>query len=397
MLRCILFLATLLAFPAFAQTSDPTTQPVAAPAEAPPAAGTPAPEAIPAPEATPAVAPAPEASPAPEAAPEVAAAPLLAAAPEMTSEQRLTQFRRDQINLLALRGDAGSLLAAALMASADTGDKHRPVALKSPALLKRAQTAGPDDALVWWVSAAADCHGANKTCPLPETLQKLESIDGENAAVWTLSLWRAQQAKDAPAARAALASAAQAKRYDDRFGTLIADIYQANGILPISAEVLNATGQNVSADGYRLISAAGTAAAVALPGYAAIGAACKDVDVSDTALVADCLAVAQKMELSGSINSQNVGLSLKMALLPAGPDRDAARTRQRALSWQTLRISDLGDRLAADPAVSRVYTRVLSESGNESAAVLAVLRSQSVALEPPADWQPPQPDTAPKP
>ena len=66
---------------------------------------------------------------------------------------------------------------------------------------------------------------------------------------------------------------------------------------------------------------------------------------------------------------------------------------RRALAWQTLRISDLGDRLAADPVVSRVYTQALNESGNESAAVLAVLRSQDVALEPPADWQPSQPQT----
>lgn len=371
MSRCILFLTALLALPAFAQTSDPA-------AAVPPVADvTAAPESAPAADAT----LAPEATPAP-------------VAPEMTAEQKLTQFRHDQINLLALRGDAGSLLAAALMASPDADDKRRPVALKSPALLKRAQTAGPDDALVWWVTAAADCHGANKTCPHPETLQKLESIDAENAAVWILSLWRAQQAKDAPAARAALASAAQAKAYDDHFGALIAAIYRANGILPISADLLNATGQNVSTDGYRLISAAGNAAAVALPGYAAIDAACKDVDANDTSLVADCLAVAQKMEFSGSIHSQNVGLSLKLALLPTGPDKDAARARQRALSWQTLRISDLGDRLGADPAVSRTYTRVLDESGNESAAVLAVLRSQGVALHPPADWQPAQADAA---
>lgn len=367
--RCILFLTVLLALPAFAQTSDPV-----------PDAST-----------TPEAAPVTVASPAPEAAAEPVQAP------EMTPVQRLTQFRHDQINLLALHGDAGSLLTAALMASADAGDKNRPAALQSPALLKRAQTAGAESALVWWVTAAFDCHATSKNCPHPETLQKLASTDAENSAVWTLSLWRAQQAKDAPAARAALASAAQAKSYNDHFGTLIDTIYEAQGVLPIGVEILNATGQDVSADGFRLVSAAGIAAAVALPGYIAIGDACKGADANDTGLVTDCLAVAQNMELSGSINSQNAGLSLKMAILPPGPERDAARARQLALSWQTLRISDLGDRLAADPAVTRVYTQALNESGDESAGVLAVLRSQGVALEPPADWRPPQVGAAPTP
>jgi hypothetical protein len=382
MSRCILFLIALLALPAFAQTADPAA------AAAPPAS-----DVAPASE----VAPADQAQPAPETAPAPvpeAAAPI---APEMTLEQKLTQFRRDQINLLALRGDAGSLIAAALMAGADSDDKRRPVALKSAALLKRAQTIAPDNVLVWWVTASADCSAATKTCPHPETLQKLEAVDGDNAAVWALSLWRAQQGNDAPAARAALASAAQAAKYNDYFGAVIDDLYEAAGILPISADLLNATRQNVSASGFRLISAAGTAAAMVQTEGAAIRAACKTVDASDAALLADCVAVAQKMELSGSINSQNNGLSLKMALLPPGPERDAARSRQRALAWQTLRISDLGDRLAADPAVSRVYTQALNESGNESAAVLAVLRSQGVTLEPPADWQLPQADMVLKP
>jgi hypothetical protein len=380
MARCILFLFALLALPALAQTTDP----------APAAESAPPPEA-----AAPAAPPSSDEPTAPESAP--VPAPATPAIPEMTAEQKLTQFRHDQINLLALRGDAGSLLAAALMAGADANDKRRPVALKTPALLKRAQTAGADDALVWWVTASTECHSAIKSCPLPETSQKLESIDGENAAVWTLSLWRARQANDAPAARAALASAAQAKKYNDYFGALIDDLYEAEGILPMSADLLNATGQNVSSDGYRLISAAGIVAALVQTTGAAVRDACKEPDANDAALVTDCLAVAQKMELSSSINSQNLGLSLKMALLPSGPERNAAQTRQRALSWQTLRISDLGDRLAADRAVSRVYTQALSESGSESAAVLAVLRSQGVSLEPPSDWQPPQTEAAPKP
>ena len=152
MLRCILFGGALLASPAFAQL-------------APAAAGD---------------------------------AP---AAPEMSREQKLTQYRHDQINLLALRPEAESLLAAALLADADVDDKARPAVLKPPALLKRAQSVGENSALVWWVTATSECRGSAKPGPEPATLQKLESIDAENAAVWMLSMWRAQQANDRPAAR----------------------------------------------------------------------------------------------------------------------------------------------------------------------------------------------------
>lgn len=316
--------------------------------------------------------------------------------PEMTPEQKLERYRHDQINLLALSPDAESLLAAALMADADAADKSRPAALKLPALLKRAQTVGENSPLVWWVTAAAECHGTAKTCPATETLQKLESLDAENAAVWTLSLWHAQQANDAPAARAALTSAAQAKHFNDYFGAVVAALYQAQDVLPMSQELLNATRQNASVSGYRLTTAAGIAAALAYPGGRAIFAACKP-DLADTSVTADCLELAKKMEQSGSLNTKSVGLQLHAALLADGAELTGVRAHQRTLLWQMQRIGELAGLLASEERITRAYTQTLLESGDESAAVYAVLRSQGVPLEPPPDWQPAEPGAPLKP
>ncbi len=315
--------------------------------------------------------------------------------PEMTPEQLLTQYRHDEINLLALRADPHSLLAAALMARADAHDKTRPVALQPPALLKRAQDAGPNDVLVWWVTAGVECRNTNKACPEPETLQKLESADAENAGVWALALWRAQQAKDNVTARAALTSAAQAKRYNDRFGGILAAIYDAESILPMNTELLNATGQSVSVDGYRLITAAGIAASLVQPAGAAIIATCRKAP-ADAAENADCVAVAKKMEAAGSLGAQRLGVNLLQSLLPPGPEQDAVLAHARSLAWQTQQIESLADRLANDTRVTRAYMQALTDSGDETAAVYAVLRSQGVALEPTADWQAP-PDAASQP
>jgi hypothetical protein len=338
MKRCILLLATLLALPAFAQ-------------------------------------------------PLMTAAPLT---PELTPERQLTQYRHDQINLLALRADAHSLLAAALLAGPDAADKSRPAALKPLALLKRAQEIGANDALVWWVTAANECRGKTKACPSTPTLQKLEGVDAQNGAVWALSLWRAQLAKDDVTARAALTSAAQAKRYNDYFGAIVAAIYQGQSILPMSSGLLNDTGQDASIDGYRLIMAANIAIVLEQPGYLAIYKFCKSANAKDAALVADCVAVAKMMASSGSMNVRHSAISLLESLLPAGPEKDSVGARARSLDWQIQQIGSLEGRLANDTRVTTVYTQALQESGNETDAVYAVLRSQGIALEPPAGWQPTQ-------
>jgi hypothetical protein len=340
MARCILFLLALFALPAFAQLLAPDATPT----------------------------------------------PL---SPEMTPEQRLAQFRHDEINLLALRGDAPSLLAAALMAVPDASEKSRPTPLKMPALLARAQKIGVDDPLVWWVTAALDCHAGAKECPQTETLQNLERTDAQNAAMWALALAHAQQAKDDVTARAALTSAAQATLYDDHFGALIAALDEAAGTLPVSEDILRASGQGgVSTEGYKLTYAASIAATLPQPGLRAVVEACKGA-VSDSALAADCVAVAQKIADCGSLITRSFGVKLLLETLPAGGAQDSARARGRSLAWQTQRIGELGGRLADDARLTRVYLDTLHANGKEIDAVQAVLRNQGVAVEPPGNWQAP--------
>jgi hypothetical protein len=370
MLRFILLLTVVLALPAFAQPLAPAPDPAPVTSEATPKAT---------PETT------------SEATPEVAPAAAPALTPEMPPEQRLTQFRHDQINLLALRADAHSLLAAALMAGPDAGDHSRPTALKSPALLARAQKSGEDVALVWWVTAGIECQVPTKTCTQLETLQQLEKSDAQNAAMWSLALAHAQQAKEAATARAALTSAAQAAQYDDHFGTLIAMLDAAAGILPVGEEILRASGQTVGSEGFKLTYAASIAASLPQPGLRALVEACTDAaNNPDNSVAADCIAIAQKLADSGSLITRGYGARLLLELLPAGAEKDAARARARTLAWQTQRIGELAARLTGDPHVTRIYVGTLHDSGKETEAVQAVLRSQGVALEPPSDWKPPE-------
>ena len=323
--------------------------------------------------------------------------PSDAAPTETSPEQRMTQFRRDQITLLALHGDTPSLLSAALLAQPDAKDPKRPTPLKTPALLAHAQRTGPDDVAVWWMAASIECRDNPKDCPQVETLQKLEALDAQNAAVWAFSLMRAQNTGDQPGARAALTSAAQSQRYDDYFGKTMAMLEDAEHILPVGDEVIRASGQlNASVEGFQLVNAAGVAVRAMPPLSAAIATACRDA-VAPSDLNSDCVAIAKKMAASGSLGAKNTGLNLLIALLPAGSDQNGARDQLRSLTWQTMRIGELAERLADDQGVTRIYAQALHESSTEAAAVFAVLRSQGASMEPPADWRAPEPDAPPRP
>jgi hypothetical protein len=317
--------------------------------------------------------------------------------PEMPPAQILAQFHHDEINLLALRGDAYPLLAAALMAQADADDPARPKALQTPALLARAQKADDADALAWWVSVALDCRGKAKTCPREETLAQLEKADPANAGVWLWALSRAQETGDTTAARAALTSAAQAARFDDYFGTLTSVLYQATGILPVEENILRASNQpGVSPAGFRLTYAAVLAAAITPVSIAPLEKACNEAS-SKADLADDCVAVAQKLADSGSLIARRGGSEMLMRLASPGAAHDAAVAQARTLAWRMQHIGELGVRLANDSRVTGVYTQALGSSGREIDAVDAVLRLQGIALEPPADWQPPAPNAAPQP
>lgn len=324
-------------------------------------------------------------------APDRAAPP----SPEMPPAQLLAQFHHDQINLLALRTDARSLLSAALMAQTDADDLSRPKALQTPALVARAQKFNPDNTLTWWVSAALECAGKTRPCPSDATLQQLEKVDASNAATWLWLLARAQQSADAPTARAALTSAAQSARFDDYFGTLVSMLDEASAILPVSQTILRASDQlDAGPAGFRLTYAAGLAANLPRPYREALASACADT-ASDAALAADCIAVAQKLADCGSLAARGFGLRLLLQLNPHGVANDAVVARARSLAWRNLQIGTLAARLTGDARITGVYLHALALRGSEIDAVDAVLQLAGVALEPPAAWQVPAAESTP--
>jgi len=349
--------------------------------------GTPAPmqAADAAPEAP--VSPPPAEPTTPEPSPTPAPAPggptEVPPGPAPVDEQRVfDQYRHDLISLLALRTDADLLVAAAELAYADAKQPGRPAALKSDALLKRAQKFAPDNALVWWVSSFLPCAPGGAPCASADAAAKLQQLDAENAAAWLPAL---HAEKDPGKARALLASMAQAPRFNDFWGASVLAVYNALQILPVPADVLS-HGLNAAAARLNFATSLGGSF---MPNYQRLGQICTGTDPTDTALAADCIAIAQALEKGGTFRSQAVGFTIEGALLPAGTARDVLRARLRANAWQKEKFRELSARFPREEGLAQIYVDMLREHGTEPASVTALLRAQHVPTEPPQGWQPP--------
>jgi len=382
MLRSLALTLAMLSSAAMAQALPQPESPTQQDAPPPQAETAPPPPESPTSPAEPAPAEAPMA-PEPAAPAATPVNPQATAASSAQAEQkRFEQFRRDLVSLLALRADADLLVAAAELAYADSEDKSRSVALKSPSLIKRAQKFGPDIPFVWWASTFLECGTKGTSCH-GEAATRLEQLDGNNAAAWLPALYAA----NAPGqARAVLTSMAQATRFDDFSAAGVLAVYRALQTLPVPDEVLS-HGLNATAARVNLATTIGGGF---MPNFARLGEMCRKQDSTDETILADCLAVAHLFESGGTYRSQSVGFGIEDSLLPAGTARDVLRARMRASAWQRQQFLEVSGRFARDEALAQVYVDLLHENGNELATVTALLRDQHLSTEPPAGWQPQQ-------
>jgi hypothetical protein len=411
LLVCLLFLLPSLAT---AQDSSgavapPETPPVSAPTETAQASETPAAaapmEAMPARETPTPTAAAPANSPPAKTGKNarknpVANKPVVPVAPAPATPvaddgfSPSERYRRDLINFLTLRTDAPLLLAASIMARPDDNDPDRPHAFHSATLLARAQTAGPKDALTWWITAFA-CGNAIQICPRPDALQKLDQIAPNNAAVWLLEAQRAQKAGDGTAANVALARAGAAREYNDYSTELTRTLLQAINDLPVPPALLEKPPQGVAAtrEGIQLTIAYNLASRLGPGAQPVIAAALELCDPTINAAQfdarrKDCLALAGKLEWGSSLLAQRAGLALRARLQGGDKPNAEIANKLRNLAWQEQRSTEITQGMLASANGTRQLQRMSLQSHTESGLVYALLRDANVPLEAPVDTAP---------
>jgi hypothetical protein len=114
----------------------------------------------------------------------------------------------------------------------------------------------------------------------------------------------------------------------------------------------------------------------------------------DEAAVADCIAVARKLEAGGTFVAQGIGFAIEEALLQPGVDKDVMGARRRSAAWQKEKFMELSGRFSREPALAQAYVDALEKEPDASAALIAFLRGQKQHTDPPGDWQPAPPPKA---
>jgi hypothetical protein len=316
----------------------------------------------------------------PEPATQAEPAPAAPAA-AVDQQKVFTLFRHDLINLLTLRADGRLLAAAAQIAAPDEKDPTRMTAKKTPALLKRALEAAPQDPLVLWVAASNACL-TKPGCADPAALKTLQSVDAGNAAVWLLAFPADDNAEKS---RAIVARMAQTQRYDDYWAADVVALFHALETLPVPEDVAR---QGVGTSAARINFATSIASAILPVALQRLGKFCAGADAKDAALVEDCIAAARKLESGGTFVSQGTGFAIEEALLTPGVDRNVMATRKRSAAWQKEKFFELSARFSREPALAESYVRLLGSEQNELATVVALMREQSLHTDPPGGWQP---------
>jgi hypothetical protein len=240
-------------------------------------------------------------------------------------------------------------------------------------------TAHPDDALVQWI-AAASRSGAKRDAA---ALERLQRVDGDNAAVRALSLDPADADVDST-----LHQIAASQRFDDHYVGVLGIWFAAVKRHPSSAEVVNAfqeqmpdTKRTLSQDDIAAATASmfATMGSVSAIGYGSLDAACSS---SETLRRASCTAIGRLLFDGGhTLLTTMIGEMLLRKVDALDADD---RVRARQLGWWRESMTDIG---TSSDATSRYVEDTISTKSEIEALRLAMTRAGKA--EPPADWKSP--------
>lgn len=304
---------------------------------------------------------------------------------------------------LAARGDARSLLAAALIVPLRGGPasgRSSSSMAKRQAWFDQALAARPADPLVAWLYAV-DCPLGESPCDRKAAIAQLLRVDGDNAAVQLLAMDVALNAGQRAAARTHLRLAARATRfhpYSDDALALMLDARSAAPLPPMSAERARALGESFRlgrpATNSDLVAVHSMArwAASGVPALHGIVELCQldePAPERDAALRQDC---ADTLALLANSEASPI---YPMLALPSliessdGAEQAAWQARLRELTWLFERALPL----TADPSAGvepAVYAGWIAEFG-ELEAMRKLMQHNDLSPTPPADWLPRHP------
>lgn len=302
----------------------------------------------------------------------------------------MSQAKTERARTLAKRRDARSLLmAAVLMQSYTTGEGiWRPEAFE---YLVSAQHRDNTNPLVWWLTALM-CPSGSSVCDRVTALEKLASLDPDNAAVWNLFLVDAESRGD-EAAAAHLLRLFASVRYDDYYASvrrLVYDAYRDLDVPTSAHEALTRMGETygydyafLPSDSVALAEAMGLLSAFALQSNTQMVSACSEGELAAiSGRRAECLSLFEMIaESSDHLLGRKMAYARLTELNESDADKQVWQEATRRLNWITAQHAELSKL----PENVRGYLEHSYRDG-EIAAVEQALRENDIPMTPPADW-----------
>lgn len=285
------------------------------------------------------------------------------------------------IGLLDTRGDANSLLAAALIGR----DGDGPLALAN-----RAARLAPDDAATGWVDLRV-C-ASTPGCDTRGVAAAMRWLDPDNAAAWLPTLEAAVASHDDVETDRVLAHMARGSSMDFYWNPIVARAFDA-----LRSVAPRIPGHALDSDAAILVAVERAADRLIVPPLAALETVCRD-SRSGSPRRSACEAIARLLRHGDTIDAQYAGYSIgrRFARYGSADFRTFGEAR-RVLEWRVANAARFDAPLLPwlRSAHARWRVEQMRKLGRQEDVILAVLRYQGLPIDPPPPPPTPTPPPAP--
>ncbi|MGH8158037.1 MAG: hypothetical protein ACREPQ_07945 [Rhodanobacter sp.] len=291
-------------------------------------------------------------------------------------------WRTGAIETLATMPDADALVTAAGLARSLPDGASR-----SLSLLDRAAALAPKAADIGLLDVA-QCS-TQPGCDVLSREARVRGIDPQNGDAWMAALHNASEHSDQARIDDALSNMAHSTYFNFYFASLGRRFI--NGLNRVPLPLGGPADHADTPEAQRQVQAMGMVAALAIPAMQDLVHACKPGSSASESRRETCRAIATSMERGDTLIANMVGLRLHEWSTRDAADRAEALVQRRRLQWRMHQLHTITGTPALPPT-KQVTTMLAHE--READSIDAMLADAGRPLEPPADWQPPQPQSA---
>jgi hypothetical protein len=256
------------------------------------------------------------------------------------------------------------------------------------ALMKRAVSALPDDAMIQWI-ALEQGQGKNAKMMADAALQKLQSLEPDNAAVWNEVLVRATISKDIAGQDAALARMAMSSRFDVHFADSmkrLTDAYRRNPVPDEYIRLASKSDSGIADQDMAAIAAAMTAYAMTLPAFQHVVNACRlnPTTGEHAARAGYCATIGRTMAFhADTLIANRIGFAVLRVSRTFTPD-DVQNARPD--DWVYRQYTSIVSSAQDSAEQRKAFQKDWYETGSEMEAMRRMVANADKPLTPPDDW-----------